>query len=453
MMKNIFITVIAIIAFTGAFFEIFHGGGVLQELLIAVLAFTMVTMKKQITISRQGLAIVWPFISYTLIATLSALTYSNSVFYTLAAIHSLLFCLIIYFWMSNLCLDDNRLKALRKLVYFIAFSQFVFVLIKFAVHGIDEKFLIGTMSNAAGQLGFLFPAVIIPLLIFMRRSDNIFISYALVAAMFLFGIINEKRVVVFSFPLIILASLVVDLEGSFLRSRDFRGNLLIGVLLGLTGFIIGIHMIPSLNPEEVFGGPISLSHVYKYTIEYSTMDFGGTLQGSYEEAVNNTKIQVGRITLWRSIIEWLSLVDTKTVLFGTGFGSATPSIWLTEDSDLLFGIIGTRGSISAGGLALIETGIVGFLAIGYWFVHIFWKLIIIYRQAHSLTARRWFRLIMLVHFIFCFDFFYYSTSLLRTFPMPLIFFGFITSIFIVKSKDKDFLLDETLKSFSTSHSA
>ncbi len=133
--------------------------------------------------------------------------------------------------------------------------------------------------------------------------------------------------------------------------------------------------------------------------------------------------------------------------------SATPSVWLTEDRDVLFGIIGTRGAISAGGLALIETGLVGFLTMGYWFIHAFWKLIAAYRQVHSLIASRWFRLIMLIHFIFCFDFFFYSNSLLRTFPMPLIFCGFLASAIIVKSKDMDFFLAETLKSFGASHSA
>jgi len=388
-MKNILITAITVIAFSGAFFEIVLHGGVLQELLIVVLALTMIAMKKQIIISRQGLSMIWPFIVYLLIATLSAFTHSNSAVYTLAAIHSLFCCLIIYIWASSLFLDNNHLKRLRKIVYLIVFFQFVFVLIKFAVHGIDEKFLIGTMSNTAGQLGFLLPAVMIPLLIFMRRSDNIFITYALVAVMFLFGIINEKRVVVFLLPLITLASIAMNLEGSILKSKYFYGNLFIGGLISLASLIIGVQAVPSLNPEEVLGGPVSLSHVFNYAIEYSTMDFGGTLQGSYEEAVNNMNIQVGRVTLWCSIWNWLSSVDTRTLLFGTGFGTATSSIWLTEDSDLIFDIIGTRGAISAGGLALIETGLVGFLTIGYWFLHIFWKLITVYRQAQSLIARRW----------------------------------------------------------------
>jgi hypothetical protein len=209
-----------------------------------------------------------------------------------------------------------------------------------------------------------------------------------------------------------------------------------GAVIIVAGVVFGLHAIPSLNPEESYGGSVSVPYAIKYSFEYLTMDFGGSLQGSYKAAAEDPGIQVGRIRLWLSIIDWLRSADTWTMLFGKGYGAATPSIWLQEKSDLLFNIIGTRGAICGAGLALIETGLIGFLVIGYWFVHIFIQIVCAFRQASSFVAQRWFKTLFIIHCVFCFDFFFYSIVLLRTLPMPLIFFSLLASIPLVMKWDR-----------------
>jgi hypothetical protein len=422
------VTSIAVIAFSGALFAAIPTGEISQKLLIAVLAFSAIVLQQRPSLSRRALILIWPFIAYCLIATFSAYAHSSSLIYTIAAVQSLLLGLIIYVWTINLQLEVNNLRRLRVLIYALVVIQFVFALGKLAVHGIDEKILIGTMSHTAGQLGFLFPAIAIPVLVFMMTGKNSFLTYLLVGAMFLFGVINEKRAVVFLLPLILLASLAVNYSGTRYRGR----KLLAGGLIGLSGAVLGVSAIPSLNPGSAYGGDISFAYAIGYGLEYLTMDFGGPLQGSYAEAARDGGIQVGRVILWLSIIDWLSSADVRTLLFGNGFGTATPSVWLQEGSDPLFSLIGTRGGISGAGLAAVETGVVGLVTIGYLFVHIFKAIASAHRQADSLTARRWLRTLMIIHVVVCYDFFFYSTVLLRTLPLPAIFFALLGSIVFIK---------------------
>ncbi len=432
------VIVIAALAFSGALVTVIPAGEVLQKVAIAVVALLAIGMHLHRPVPRRAIGLIWPFVAYLVIATLSAFGHSSSMGYTLAAIQPLLLGLILYLWAIGLRLQTDDLVKLRTFVYAIVLIQLVFVLIKLGVHGVDEKVFIGTMSNAAGQLGFLFPAIVVPILVFMMDKKNSLTSYVLIAAMFLFGIINEKRAVVFLLPLILLVSIAANHAGFGARVRGLSTRMVAGVLIAVAGVALGISAIPSLNAEEAYGGSISIRHALDYGITYLTMNFGGPLQGTYVEAVSDTGVQVGRTTLWISIFDWLMSGDTWTLLFGSGFGTATSSIWLREGGDNLFSVIGTRGAISGAGLAAVETGLVGLLTMGWLFVSVTYGLVAVHRKVHSSTAKRWLRTLMIIHLVFCFDFFFYSIVLFRTMPMPFVFFVLLASISLVSRWDDTF---------------
>ena len=65
------------------------------------------------------------------------------------------------------------------------------------------------------------------------------------------------------------------------------------------------------------------------------MDYGGSLQAAKEFAALDKNIQLGRLTMWGFVFDWLGSVDWITKLFGLGYGSVTPSVWLHSSDDLL----------------------------------------------------------------------------------------------------------------------
>lgn len=429
------IGIISIVSFLGAIFSSIPGGEALQKLLILVIVVFSFVVKKRIFITKKMIITIWPFIIYLLIAGGSSLLNFGSFFLTIAAIQPLIIGLIIYSWASNTNNNIENLVYIKKMFFFIIIVQFVFVLIKIYVHKIDEKVFIGTMSHTAGQLGFLFPAIVIPILIFLIKPKKIYSTILFVIMMFMFGILNEKRSVIFLLPIVLFFSVIFTMDRKILKKK-FLVFIIFSILIGFTGMYLGISLIPSLNPESKYGGGVSFSYAFKYVADYLTMNYGGNLQGSYEDAVFNRSIQVGRFILWNSIIEWIKNSDFSTMCFGVGYGAATPSVWLNEGRDQLFSIIGTRGAVSGAGISIIETGLLGFITISCFFLHIFNLIIIAKKRVFFNISKRWLYVVAIVHIIFCYDFFFYSTVLLRTLPMPLIFFVMISSIEHVVKLDK-----------------
>jgi hypothetical protein len=208
---------------------------------------------------------------------------------------------------------------------------------------------------------------------------------------------------------------------------------LISPLVLLAAFL-GISVIPSLNSSSDYGGAVDILFSIEYAVDYLTMDYGDYLQGSYQSAMYDENVQVGRITLILSIVEWLNASSWSTQLFGVGFGAATPSEWLGGQGDPLFGILGTRGAISGAGLALVETGILGLGLFIYFFFNLRREIKIQIKNSDALNAVRWYKTVLVIFYVFLFDFFFYSTSLFRTMPMPILFFAIIATLSMKNKK-------------------
>ena len=446
---NIKTTLIFFVVFF-AFSEIIFTSGLIQKVFIYFFAFTQIVVSG--VISKRALSIMTLFFIYSFYALISAFFYFGNLIDVVFIFQSLLTCNIIYIAFSGLNFNDKDLDALKKIAYFIICLQILFSWIKFILVGIDEPFLIGTMSHSAGQLSLLFPAVSIPILFFLMNRDNRIVIFCLIFFLFAFSIIGEKRAAIFILPSLIITSYIFIAprlsEGLFSINKYSRLFNLIFKNITLLIFvliisILAIQYIPSLNKEEISGGSVSLTFIFDFAISYLTMDYGSSMQGDYSQALLNNDVQVGRITLLNSIFEWIKLGDLKTMLFGLGYGSVTPNSWI-QGEDILFLTIGTRGAISGFGLAIIETGIVGSALISIFLFYIPLKIMFTIKKLYSNQAKRWFRMLILVFLIFIFDFFLYSVSLMRTMPLPLIFILALSSITIVQRIDTNFKESELI---------
>lgn len=427
---------IMVLAFAGALFASFPGGTAVQKVLILCLSIVALLTRSGTAIPAQAVNLLAPYLAYCVLATASAIAVSGSILYALAALQPLLLGPIVYLAIVTCGVRIDHALFLSRLFVLVCLLQIGFAFIKLAVHGIDEKVLIGSMSHAAGQLGFLFPAVAVPIVVFLLGRRHRMWMFALLAGMFVFGIINEKRSIVFLLPIVILASLVAIRSPSRrTRRRPQFGFWLITVAILVGGFLLGLRAIPSLNPDEAYGGGVNPAFAIEYAIQYLTMDYGGPLQGAREMAAQDVNIQVGRFIILLEIARWLGSVDLATLLFGAGYGLITPSDWLGGQEDRLFEVLGTRGAISGAGLAVIETGLLGLGLYVAFFLTVARTATILAKQAHTEEARTWYRIVLVLLGVFAYDFFFYSTTLFRTLPMPVLVFSVLASLSLARRLD------------------
>lgn len=436
--------VLLIIAFGGIIFELIPLGTIVQKGLLFLLLAASLALKGKIKTSPLNLKLLLPYLIYLFYSALSAWTASRFDYIAFTSLVALSIGPMFFLYIIQNINNWYSLKKTRTIILTICIIQISFSIYKLLTHGIDEKYLIGTMSNSAGQLGFLFPALGIPLIIFLMKNKSQIIMWLLLVGMFGFGIINEKRSAVFLLPLICLLSLKAN-EDTKTRSRRlkyFTKYAFITIFLCAITFL-GLSSIPSLNPESKYGSSIDITHAFKYATEYLTMDYGDSLQGKYEEAKTDKGIQVGRWTLFSSIIQWLLVSDLSVKLFGVSIGNATASLWRENHNDALFTTIGTRGAISGFGLTLIETGIIGALIMIFFFYNLRKNIYSLARISNDLIYSRWLKTFNILIYVFIYDYFFYSTTLLRTLPMPVLFFSAIATLNIKKTnKNKPTLSSE-----------
>jgi hypothetical protein len=426
---------IVYIAFSGVLFASFPLGSSIQKAAIILLLLVHLIGKTQSEFSRSSIAIISPFFLYLTYCFISAYSVSGAFFYAASALFPLSLGFVFYFYIITSKARLYPVDAVSNTIILLCVIQIIFSIIKLFYHGIDEKILIGTMSHVAGQLGFLFPAVAVPLIFYFMKNKNQYQMWLLIFGLIGFGVINEKRSIVFLMPLIIYASILANESPhrKYNRTKRITKIILISPFI-FVGVFLGVAYMPSLNIGAEYGGAVNILFAVEYAADYLTMDYGSSLQGSYESAMYDENIQVGRITLLFSIVEWLSNSSWPTQLFGVGFGTATPSEWLSGNNDRLFDVLGTRGAISGAGLALVETGIIGLGICIYFFLNLHRTIRIMVKRSEDINLSRWYKTVNVVFYVFLYDFFFYSTAMLRTLPMPIIFFAVVATLSILRSR-------------------
>lgn len=288
----------------------------------------------------------------------------------------------------------------------LIYISLIGVFFKLVLHGVDEGFLIGFLSMSAGQLGFLFPCLML-IFIFELYKDNrtrIFFFISL----FLFGILNEKRSIIFFMPIIYFYY-----QGFSFKSFSFKKTALIFCL-----YCFALSLIPSLNVDNKFFGSVDVFYPFTYAFEYLTATYDGGLQGDAAEALVNTGSQFGRVAILQAMYNLFDSFSSSTILFGHGIGTFTLSQSAgTYFNDSMFKLLGFRGTLSSILIIFLDSGALA----------LFFFLIFLYKY-----FRLFFKKINLNYallLIISYDIFLYSDAFLKILPVSIYFFTLFPFVF------------------------
>ena len=410
------------LACMGAIFQLIELGALPQKVSLFFLFLTLIFFGKP-RLPKDTTKFICFYLCFLLIAFSSSLTFFDSIGKAFFAVQGLVYCFTYLLLGSCVVLNQNSVKLFHTAFVTLLVIQILVVVLKYIFYGIDEADWLGTLAHGTGQLSFLFPLLCVPVVILLYRNNFRLLSLLLVS-LFAFGIIGEKRAIIFVMPLYVLYCLYVFSERGVFTFLARPRTIITSTGIGLC-MVLGVMTIPSLNQEasETFGGSFSAAFIIVYAFEYLTMDYGGSLQAAKEFAALDKNIQLGRLTMWGFVFDWLGSVDWITKLFGLGYGSVTPSVWLHSSDDLLFEVLGVRGGLSGANHALLEVGIIGMLLqtsilFSAFFLVRKWR-----KTSISRHATQAFQVLELMFLVFFFDYFFYSTVLFNALPIPFILFA------------------------------
>lgn len=368
--------------------------------------------------SRQplsGIQLILPFFGAVLIGLVSGLTQGASFIESLFYVRFLVVPLLFLVGVLNVQLDRAASRRLLLLIASLILLQLPFFAYKWMVIGVEEKHWIGALSQTAGQLGLIFPMLVLSILLLLFLYKGGWIIFIVMMYAFL-PVLNEKRAVVVVFPLLIGAALYVYAQLSSRQHGEMIGipRITIGKLASLsvvciTMWISSVNLIPSLQCGSDEPCPVQL---LKYGNDYLLRDYSSPMNHSDTTTKNNnTNIQLGRLTLMLESTAVLADKGWKSLFFGLGGGSINPSPNLGPNrSDIMFDKFGLRGTYSFGLMLLWEGGITSVIAAAAFFVF-FWRAL----EKHLFRVQTISSIIfgggiILMVAVLAFDFFAYSTT-------------------------------------------
>jgi hypothetical protein len=414
-------SLLVIASFGGGAFLFHPLGAVIYKAIIIGLCCATLFFVRHVRLNRENavMSILLAFnMFYFFIISLS---YSGSIIDAVLIIQPYIILFILFLAFAQVDFSGLRIDKISDLVAFLIILQFIMAIIKFSILGrVDEGFLIGTMSHNAGQLSFLFPAIFIPVVIFLFRK-KIVLASIFVIVLFLFSILNEKRSIIYLGP-IILSFSVFAVSSHRLSLKSAFAAIIFLIAAGWMALKFS-SVIPSLSGSEGnIDADQGLEYLITYAIEYVFADYGGALQAAEELAAIDGNVQLGRFTLWFRILEVFQREDVFTIFFGYGGGFITPSAWVNSD-DIMFDKLGFRGAVSGAGLSLLEGGLFGLLLNALLFLTLFYEINKNFKVIRSPECMRLNRILLVIFFVFLYDYLFYSIVLFRTQPMPVLFIG------------------------------
>lgn len=388
--------------------------------------------------------IVWPLFGLTLAALISAYVQNTGVIELALFLRETILFFLVFLAMRNLELPSRYMSGLYYLVGVIFLIQLPVSWLKYYFYGIAETLWIGTLHQSAGQLGLLFPLFVIAVLMAygLTYRRNIMAIFLLITLYGLFAVICEKRGIVYTFPLLVIALLMVGYYSercSFDRAKPlmfYRRHRHLMLATAASSIItIGFSMITikSLNPSldnylpagttclhanqkqqrsETYLEQLScrLSYLLLYSKDYLIRGYSHPLNLSAQTVESNTNIQLGRLQLIYQTFIYKIKQNPIEIGLGSGPSSVSTSYILGQNrEDILFERTGLRGPSPSIVKILLELGFLGGACILFWFALVGLKLLQSIKN-NELKPKPKFLILCLVglHGILVFDFFLYS---------------------------------------------
>jgi hypothetical protein len=437
-LKNINIyLVIIILIHIGAFFNLMPFGDAIQKITVVCILAIGIMGKKRIAIRNNEFIYLSIYIACITAEYLHGSYTFQSPVRGLYVIQQHIMGLVIFFWVRSCNIKKLYRVPIVKYFYYIVSIQIFIIIIKYFKFGVSEGVWVGSMTNTAGQIGFIFPALCIPIVFCFTNNRSNLMSTAVIIGLIFFSIVSEKRAGVILLPIIIAFSYVyinqLSLKNIFSLKSSPRK--LLGLLLGSIVIYWGVNSISSLSSEITQSNQSSINSIYEYIIQYTFAEYGGPLQGGYDLAWDrNAQLGRGALLLW--ILDYVLNGDIYLLLFGLGSGEITPSYLLGNSKDVLFQTVGVRGAMSGILMVLLERGVLGVFAAMVGWVGIYLHISKAKNRVVYYPCKRWLKAVYCLYWIFMFDFFIYSDTMLRVLPLPFIFWAVIASVYMTEKYDK-----------------
>lgn len=283
-----------------------------------------------------------------------------SMVYTSIVLYILFMQQFLLVWVAFYCfyharLDKDERNCINKLFIWLCVSQFFAAIFKYIIVGICEPY-IGSMASHSGGLTTLFSLVgftACAILYFSTKKGNLI---WMCIGFILFGLIGEKRALVFMIPVSLFISFFV--YSFFTRQFGilFWRKIIWGCVFIPILFYVMVRVNPSFNPQREVWGTFDLEYTINYVEKYNA----GTL--------TKDKDNIGRSEARSVFHEYILNDNLYHILFGYGTGLLVQSAF-NKETEQHGGIVsysynrwGIGYSMSIGYLKLLaQVGFVGII--------------------------------------------------------------------------------------------
>ena len=279
--------------------------------------------------SLSGVRLILPFCVAVLIGLVSGAMQGASFIESLFYVRHLVVPLLLLLGLLNVPLDGAASRRLLLLIGSLMLLQLPFFAYKWMVIGVEEKHWIGALSQTAGQLGLIFPMLVLSMLLPRYLAAGGWVILFIMAYSFL-PVINEKRAIMVMLPALFIAAAITFVR---LSSRHWSneisiprmsyGKLVPLIVICLAVWISSVKLISSLQCTDE--APSCTTQVIKYISDYLLRDYSSPMNASATPKEENTNIQLGRFTLIKESALILADKCCHTLFFGLGGGAINPS--------------------------------------------------------------------------------------------------------------------------------
>jgi len=333
----------------------------------------------------------------------------------------------------NLDLSHATITKVNRYILFLFFIQIPASLVKLFLIGQEEGRGIGTVSWHAGALSTTLPLFAISFLLsfyFFKRN----VKYiALIMGFIAFGLIGEKRAILFLFPVVTM--IVAYFYGKNVYSSGLFGKVLrfkylfFVIVASLIGLFAAFHMMtPDLtitfNPAERYKGSNKIKYVIDYIVSYNTRAYRNDLD------INDAQNTMGRARITMVVLRKLLESGTGRLLLGFGPGCMISSPHL-DAQDQPFRKFGIRGAMTGFIKFVLQTGVLGVVFLTYFLVKLLQNAYHKYRESHDYIYKMVALGFIGATFVFLLDFFVYSVSTLYLGVLTPVYF-YVAAIILRK---------------------
>lgn len=176
----------------------------------------------------------------------------------------------IFYYFYHLPIDRPASDLITKLFIVLCISQFAASIIKYFMVGFCEPY-IGSMSSHSGGVTTLFSLAGFSAAVSFYVANHSKLSVYMMIGFIVFGLIGEKRALVFLIPIFYFVCISVY---SFVTRKfsNLTRKIMIGIVVMPLLFYALCRLHPSFNPERKIWGSFDIEYVLDYAEKYSTGD-------------------------------------------------------------------------------------------------------------------------------------------------------------------------------------